>query len=169
MHGARRCVWRYVGSFRGERWGLDKANAPWRWDHLDDNLPPGMQAFDPLRLVEEFNNLSAVPADQISRKYVDNLYMGLPAGTRPKRPAPIAEIAPKIIIVKPNEAFTLDGGRSHTADLDGRGNLLFHWESQAAQGAQGAQGNGFGAPILGAISGAISGERWIRKTLSGEG
>ena len=151
-HGAANCVWGYFGAFRGQRWGVDKANAPWRWDHADDTLPPGMQAFDPLRLIEEFNNLSAVPAEQFSRNYTNNAYIGLPAGTRPNRPAPLAEISSKVIVVKPNESFTLDGGRSRTSDLDGRGNLLFRWESQA---------EGFGAPIIG--------ERWIRKTLPREG
>jgi hypothetical protein len=150
--GAPNCMWGYFGSFRGQRWGVDKANAPWRWDHIDDNLPPGMQAYDPLRLVEEFNNLGAVSAEQLSRKYTNNAYLGLPAGTRSNRAAPVAEIATKVIVVKPNEAFTLDGGHSRTADLDGRGQLLFRWESQA---------EGFGEPI--------AGQRWIRKTLSREG
>ena len=150
--GAPNCAWGYFGAFRGQRWGVDKANAPWRWDHVDDNLPPGMQAFDPLRLVEEFNNLSAVPAEQLSRKYTNNAYLGLPAGTRPNRAAPVAEIAAKVVVVKPNEPFALDGGRSRTSDLDGRGNLLFRWESQA---------EGFGDPIIG--------ERWIRKTLPRDG
>jgi hypothetical protein len=150
--GAPNCVWGYFGAFRGQRWGVDKANAPWRWDHLDDNLPPGMQAYDPLRLVEEFNNLSAVAPEQLSRKYTNNAYLGLPAGTRPNRAAPVAEISTKVVVVKPNEAFTLDGGRSRTSDLDGRGHLLFRWESQA---------EGFGGPG--------GGERWIRKTLSREG
>ncbi|MGH9753050.1 MAG: hypothetical protein ACREA2_09715, partial [Blastocatellia bacterium] len=134
---------------------VDKANAPWRWDHADDNLLPGMQAYDPLRLVEEFNNLSAVPGEQLSRKYTNNAYIGLPAGTRPNRAAPVAEIATKIVVVKPNEPFTLNGGRSRTADLGGRGYLLFRWESQAAQA------EGFGEPVIG--------ERWIRKTLAREG
>ncbi|HEY6402956.1 MAG TPA: hypothetical protein VI479_16175, partial [Blastocatellia bacterium] len=156
--GAPNCVWGYFGSFRGQRWGVDKANAPWRWDHLDDNLPPGMQAYDPLRLVEEFNNLSAVPAEQLSRKYTNNAYLGLPAGTRPNRPAPVAEISTKLVIVKPNEAFTLDGGRSRTADLNGGGQLLFRWESQAANTANTV---GFGEPI--------TGQRWIRKSLAREG
>jgi len=150
--GAANCVWGYFGAFRGQRWGVDKANAPWRWDHLDDTMPPGMQAFDPLRLVEEFNNLSAVPSEQLSRKYTNNAYLGLPAGTRPNRAAPLAEIETKVVVVKPNEPFTLDGGRSRTSDLDGRGHLLFRWESQA---------EGFGDPIIG--------ERWIRKTLAREG
>jgi hypothetical protein len=150
--GAPNCIWGYFGAFRGQRWGVDKANAPWRWDHLDDNLPPGMQAFDPLRLVEEFNNLSAVPAEQLSRKYTNNAYLGLPEGTRPNRPAPVAEIAAKVVVVKPNEAFTLDGGRSRTADLNGRGHLLFRWESQSED---------FGPPT--------TGQRWIRKTLAREG
>ncbi|HKQ79579.1 MAG TPA: hypothetical protein VJ810_38155 [Blastocatellia bacterium] len=150
--GAANCMWGYFGAFRGQRWGVDKANAPWRWDHADDSMPPGMQAFDPLRLIEEFNNLSEVPAEQLSRKYTNNAYLGLPAGTRPNRAAPVAEIASRVIVVKPNEQFTLDGGRSRTADLDGRGNLLFRWESQA---------EGFGAPIIG--------ERWIRKSLPREG
>ena len=150
--GASNCMWGYFGAFRGQRWGVDKANAPWRWDHIDDNLPPGMQAFDPLRLVEEFNNLSAVSAEQLSRKYTNNAYLGLPAGTRPNRAAPVAEIAAKVVVVKPNEPFALDGGRSRTSDLDGRGHLLFRWESQA---------EGFGEPVIG--------ERWIRRTLAREG
>jgi len=150
--GAANCTWGYFGAFRGQRWGVDKANAPWRWDHLDDNLPPGAQAYDPLRLVEEFNNLSAAPAEQLSRKYTNNAYLGLPAGTRPNRPAPVAEIATNVIVVEPNKPFTLDCGSSRTSDLDGRGNLLFRWESQA---------EGFGEPIVG--------ERWIRKTLAREG
>jgi hypothetical protein len=150
--GAPNCIWGYFGAFRGQRWGVDKANAPWRWDHLDDNLPPGMQAYDPLRLVEEFNNLSAVPAEQISRKYTNSAYLGLPAGTRPNRAAPVAMISTKVIVVKPNEAFTLDGGRSRTADLNGKGHLLFRWESQAQD---------FGEPI--------TDQRWIRKTLPREG
>jgi hypothetical protein len=111
-----------------------------------------MQAYDPLRLVEEFNNLSAVPPEQLSRKYANNAYLGLPAGTRPNRAAPIAEISTKVVVVKPNEPFTLDGGRSRTSDLESRGNLLFRWESQA---------EGFGAPVIG--------ERWIRRTLAREG
>ncbi len=150
--GSANCVWGYFGTFRGERWGTDKANAPWRWDHSDDNIPPGMQAYDPLRLVEEFNNLSAIPAAQLSRAYTHNLYLGLPNGARPNRPAPVADIGTRVVVVKPNEAFTLDGNRSRTADLDGRGHLLFRWDSQA---------EGFGEPVLG--------ERWIRKTLSREG
>ncbi|MCI0524674.1 MAG: hypothetical protein L0Y75_05365 [Acidobacteria bacterium] len=150
--GAANCVWGYFGAFRGERWGVDKANAPWRWDHTDDTLPPGMQAFDPLRLVEEFNDLSAVPTEQLSRRYTNNAYLGLPAGGRPNRASPVAEIATRFIVVKPKESFTLDGGRSRTADLDGRGHLLFRWESQA---------EGFGEPIIG--------ERWIRKSLAREG
>jgi hypothetical protein len=111
-----------------------------------------MQAFDPLRLVEEFNNLSAIPADQLSRKYTNNAYLGLPVGTRPKRAAPVAEVTTKVVVVKPNEPFTLNGSRSRTADLDGRGHLLFSWESQA---------EGFGEPVIG--------ERWIRRTLAREG
>ncbi|MGH9934795.1 MAG: hypothetical protein ACREAM_01035 [Blastocatellia bacterium] len=150
--GAANCAWGYFGAFRGARWGVDKANAPWRWDHADDTSPPGMQAYDPLRLVEEFNNLSAIPAGQLSRKYTNNFYLGLPTGARPNRAAPIADVGNKVIVVRPNEQFTLDGGRSRTADLEGRGNLLFRWESQV---------EGFGEPIIG--------ERWIRKTLSREG
>ncbi|MGE0126913.1 MAG: PKD domain-containing protein [Blastocatellales bacterium] len=150
--GAANCAWGYFGAFRGERWGTDKANAPWRWDHSDDTLPPGMQAYDPLRLVEEFNNLSAVPADQLSRKYTNNFYLGLPEGTRPKRPAPIADIGTRIVFVKPNEPFTLNGARSHTADLEGRGHLIFRWESQA---------EGFGE--------TVTNEKWIRKTFAREG
>jgi hypothetical protein len=146
------CIWGYFGTFRGERWGTDKANAPWRWDHMDDKLPPGMQSYDPLRLVEEFNNLSAVPASHLSRNYTNNLYLGLPEGTRPNRPKPIADAGSRVIVVKPNESFTLDGIRSHTADLDGRGYLLFRWDSPA---------EGFGEPILG--------ENWIRKSLTREG
>jgi hypothetical protein len=146
------CVWGYFGTFRGQRWGTDKANAPWRWDHVDDTLPPGMQAYDPLRLVEEFNNLSGIPADQLSRDYTHNLYLGIPRGTRPNRPSPVAEIGSKLVVVKPNEPFTLDGSRSRTADLDGRGYLLFRWESQA---------EGFGP--------TVTGERWIRKSLAREG
>jgi hypothetical protein len=146
------CTWGYFGTFRGERWGTDKANAPWRWDHMDDNLPPGMQAYDPLRLVEEFNNLSAVPANQLSRTYTHNLFLGLPAGTRPNRPKPSADAGSRVIAVKPGESFTLDGSRSRTADMDGRGHLLFRWESPV---------EGFGEPVLG--------ERWIRKSLPREG
>jgi hypothetical protein len=96
-----------------------------------------------------------VGAEQLSRKYTNNAYIGLPAGTRPNRAAPVAEIATKVVVVKPNEPFTLDGGRSRTSDLDGRGHLLYRWESQAAQA------EGFGEPIIG--------ERWIRKTLAREG
>jgi hypothetical protein len=33
------------------------------------------------------------------------------------------------VVVKPGEAFVLDGSRSQTADLDGRGHLLYRWES----------------------------------------
>jgi hypothetical protein len=150
--GSPNCIWGYFGAFRGQRWGVDKANAPWRWDHLDDNLPPGMQAFDPLRLVEEFNNLSAVPAEQLSRKYTNNAYLGLPEGTRPNRAAPVAEISTKIVVVKPNEAFTLDGGRSRTADLNGRGHLLFRWESQSED-----------------FDPQITDQRWIRTPLAREG
>jgi hypothetical protein len=150
--GSANCAWGYFGTFRGERWGTDKANAPWRWDHADDTMPPGMQAYDPLRLVEEFNNLSAVPAGQLSRKYTHNFYLGLPTGTRPNRPAPIADVGARVVVANPNEPFTLNGERSRTADLDGRGHLLFRWESQA---------EGFGEPI--------TGERWIRKTLAREG
>lgn len=146
------CTWGYFGTFRGERWGTDKANAPWRWDHMDDNLPPGMQAYDPLRLVEEFNNLGAVPASQLSRVYTNNLYLGLPEGLHPNRPKPIANTGSRMVVVKPNEPFTLDGRQSHTGDLDGRGFLLFRWESTA---------EGFGEPILG--------ETWIRKSLAREG
>jgi hypothetical protein len=149
--GAPNCMWGYFGAFRGQRWGVDKANAPWRWDHADDTLPPGMQAYDPLRLVEEFNNLSEVPADQLSRKYTSNSYLGLPVGTRPNRPAPIAEIGTRVVVVKPNESFTLDGGLSHTADLNGRGHLLFRWESDSEE---------FSEPAAG---------RWIRKTFAHEG
>ncbi len=150
--GSANCAWGYFGTFRGERWGTDKANAPWRWDHADDTLPPGMQAYDPLRLIEEFNNLSAVPADQLSRAYTHNFYLGVPNGTRPNRPAPVAGIGARVVVVKPDEAFTLDGSRSRTADLDGRGYLLFRWESQA---------EGFGP--------SVTGERWVRKTVSREG
>lgn len=153
--GAPDCVWGYFGAFRGQRWGVDKANAPWRWDHVDDTLPQGMQAYDPLRLVEEFNNLSAVPANQLSRKYTSNFYLGLPAGTRPNRPAPIADIGTRVLVVKPNESFTLDGERSRTADLNGRGHLLFRWESQSEE---------FGAPITDARQ-----HQWIRKTFAREG
>lgn len=149
--GAPNCMWGYFGAFRGQHWGVDKANAPWRWDHTDDTLPPGMQAYDPLRLVEEFNDLGAVPADQLSRKYARNFYLGLPAGTRPNRPAPIVEIGTRVVVVKPNESFTLDGGRSRTADLNGRGHLLFRWESDSEE---------FGEPAAGP---------WIRKTFAREG
>ncbi len=154
--GAVNCAWGYFGAFRGERWGTDKANAPWRWDHADDTIPPGMQAYDPLRLVEEFNNLSAVPADQLSRAYTHSFYLGIPRGTRPNRRSPIADIGARVVAVKPNEPFTLDGSRSRTSDpdgdLDGRGHLLFRWESSA---------EGFGEPVMG--------ERWIRRTLAREG
>jgi hypothetical protein len=150
--GAPDCVWGYFGTFRGERWGTDKANAPWRWDHFDDSLPPGMQAFDPLRLVEEFNNLDNVPAGQLSRVYTHNFYLGLPAGTRPNRASPIADLGTRVVAAKPNEQFALDGSRSRTGDLDGRGFLLFRWESGA---------EGFGPPV--------TGDRWIRKSLAGEG
>src|SRR5262249_46667117 len=92
------------------------------------------------------------PTEQLSGKYTNNAYLVLPAGTRPNRAAPLAEIETKVVVVKPNEPFTLDGGRSRTSDLDGRGHLLFRWESQA---------EGFGDPIIG--------ERWIRKTLAREG
>ncbi|MCI0666304.1 MAG: PKD domain-containing protein, partial [Acidobacteria bacterium] len=152
QNGSPNCTWGYYGTFRGDRWGTDKANAPWRWDHSDDRLPPGMQAYDPLRLIEEFNNLSAVPADQLSRVYTHNLFTGIPQGTRPNRPAPIADAGSKVIAVKPGEAFTLDGRRSRTADLDGRGYLNYRWESSA---------EGFGEPVLG--------EKWIRKSFSREG
>jgi hypothetical protein len=147
--GAANCAWGYFGTFRGERWGTDKANAPWRWDHADDTMPPGMQAYDPLRLIEEFNNLSAVPAAELSRVYTRNFYLGLPQGTRPRRPPPIADIGTRVVVISPNEQFTLDGGRSRAADPDGRGHLIFHWESPT--------------------DGWISGERWIRKTFAPEG
>jgi hypothetical protein len=81
--------------------------------------------------------------------------LGLPAGTRPNRAAPFAEISNKVVVVKPNEAFTLDGARSRTADLNGQGRLLFQWESQAPKAY------GFGEPI--------AEQRWIRKTLPREG
>ena len=152
QNGSPNCTWGYFGTFRGDRWGTDKANAPWRWDHSDDKLPPGMQAYDPLRLIEEFNNLSAVPADQLSQVYTHNLFIGIPQGTRPNRPEPIADTGSKVIAVKPGESFTLDGRRSRTADLDGQGYLSYRWESSA---------EGFGEPVLG--------EKWIRKSLSHEG
>src|SRR5262249_51769084 len=101
---------------------------------------------------EEFNDLSAVHAEQLSRKYTNNAYLGLPAGTRPNRSAPIAELSTKVVVVKPNEAFTLDGGRSRTSDLGGRGRLLF-WG--------GCQAEGFGAPGIEV--------RGVRRKLAREG
>lgn len=129
--GSRDCTWGYFGAFRGERWGVDKANAPWRWDHYDDNLPPGMQAFDPLRLVEEYNDLSAVPAAQLSRTYTNNRYLGIPNGTHPHRPPPIADAGARFLAARPGEMFVLDGSRSRTGDLDGKGHLLFRWSVEA--------------------------------------
>jgi hypothetical protein len=127
--GTLDCTWGYFGAFRGERWGVDKANAPWRWDHLDDQLPPGMQAFDPLRLIEEYNNLDAVSANQLVRAYTHNRYLGIPGGTRSDRPPPKASAGARMLVVKPGEAFVLDGSRSQTGDLNGRGHLLYRWES----------------------------------------
>lgn len=126
--GTPRCTWGYFGAFRGDRWGTDKANAPWRWDHPDDTLPPGMQAFDPLRLVEEYNDLSAVPATELSRTYLVNRYLGIPSGTRPQRPRPIASAGTRRIVVRPGEPFTLNATGSRTADHNGRGHLLYRWE-----------------------------------------
>lgn len=145
--GTPTCTWGYFGAFRGERWGTDKANAPWRWDHADDTLPPGMQAFDPLRLIEEYNDLSAVPAGQLSRTYTNNRYLGIPVGTRPQRPAPTASARTRLIAVRPGETFTLDGTASRTADLAGRGHLLYRWEPIVA---------GWSTP-------------WIRHSLTEEG
>lgn len=34
-----------------------------------------------------------------------------------------------MLVVKPGEAFVLDGSRSQTGDLNGRGHLLYRWES----------------------------------------
>jgi hypothetical protein len=127
--GSLNCTWGYFGGFRGEQWGVDKANAPWRWDHFDDQLPPGMQAFDPLRLIEEYNNLGSVPANQISRAYTHNHYLGIPRGTRPNRPLPVADSGARVVVVKPGEPFVLDGSRSRTGDLGGRGHLLYRWDS----------------------------------------
>ena len=127
--GTLNCTWGYFGGFRGDRWGVDKANAPWRWDHLEDNLPPGMQSFDPLRLIEEYNNLDAVSANQLSRAYTQNRYLGIPSATRPDRPPPIADAGARMLVVKPGETFVLDGSRSRTGDLNGRGHLLYRWES----------------------------------------
>jgi hypothetical protein len=148
--GTPDCAWGYFGTFRGERWGTDKANAPWRWDHNDDHLPPGMQAFDPLRLIEEYNNLSAVPADQLRRAYIDNRYVGLPSGTRPNRLRPQANAGARVVVVKPGEPFILDGSRSRTGDLDGRGHLLYRWE------AEGWESEGWSQP-------------WLWQTLAREG
>lgn len=127
--GTLDCTWGYFGAFRGQRWGVEKANAPWRWDHLDDHLVPGMQAFDPLRLIEEYNNLDAVSADQLTRAYTHNRYLGIPGGTRPDRPPPRANAGARMLVVKPGEAFVLDGSRSQTGDVNGRGHLLYRWES----------------------------------------
>jgi hypothetical protein len=127
--GTLDCTWGYFGAFRGERWGVDKANAPWRWDHHDDHLPPGMQAFDPLRLIEEYNNFDGVSANQLARAYSDNRYLGIPKGTRPERAAPRANAGARVLVVKPGETFVLDGSRSQTGDLNGRGHLLYRWES----------------------------------------
>jgi hypothetical protein len=129
LKGTPDCTWGYFGGFRGERWGVDKANAPWRWDHHDDHLPPGMQAFDPLRLIEEYNNLDAVAANQLARAYTQNRYLGIPKGTRPERPPPRASAGARMLVVKPGETFVLDGSRSQTSDLNGRGHLLYRWES----------------------------------------
>src|SRR4030095_1039232 len=41
-NGTPNCTWGTFGAFRGQHWRVDKANAPWLWDHLDDQLPPGM-------------------------------------------------------------------------------------------------------------------------------
>jgi|GEM_PF-1647438 len=150
--GAQDCAWGYYGTFRGERWGTDKANAPWRWDHNDDHLPPGMQAFDPLRLIEEYNNLSAVPPDQLSRVYTNNRYLGIPDGTRPNRPLPLATAGERVRVVKPGEVFVLDGSRSQTGDLNGRGFLLYRWESNAEDW----QESGWQQP-------------WLQKSLTREG
>ena len=127
--GTSDCSWGYFGAFRGERWGVDKANAPWRWDHLDDHLPPGTQAFDPLRLVEEYNNLDGVSASDLARSYLNNRYIGIPKGTRMDRPAPRASAGARMVVVKPGETFVLDGSGSQTGDLNGRGHLLYRWES----------------------------------------
>jgi len=127
--GNANCTWGYFGGFRGDRWGVDKANAPWRWDHHDDQLPPGMQAFDPLRLIEEYNNLDAVPSGQLARSYTDNRYLGIPVGTRPTRPPPRAKTGARLLYVKPGDTFILDASQSQTGDLNGRGHLLYRWES----------------------------------------
>jgi hypothetical protein len=123
------CTWGYFGAFRGERWGVDKANAPWRWDHHDDHLPPGMQAFDPLRLIKEYNNLDAISANHLAGTYTHNRYLGIPKGTRPERPPPQANAGARVLVVKPGETVVVDGSRSQTGDLNGRGHLLYRWES----------------------------------------
>lgn len=129
--GTLDCTWGYFGAFRGDRWGVDKANAPWRWDHLDDHLPPGMQSFDPLRLIEEYNNLDAVSANQLGRTYTQNRYLGIPNALRPDRPQPRADAGTRMLVVKPGEEFVLDGSHSQTGDLNGRGHLLYRWESES--------------------------------------
>jgi hypothetical protein len=142
--GTANCMWGYFGAFRGQRWGVEKANAPWRWDHLDDQLPPGSQAFDPLRLVEEYNNLDAVSVNQFSRAYTQNRYLGIPSGTRPDRAPPKANAGARMLVVKPGETFVLDGSGSQTGDLNGRGHLLYRWESAI----KGWDQHGWGQPRL---------------------
>ena len=128
-NGTPNCTWGYFGAFRGQHWGVDKANAPWRWDHLDDQLPPGMQSFDPLRLIAEYNTLDAVSENELAHGYTQNRYVGIPSGTRTERQPPKANAGARTVVVKPGEAFVLDGSHSQTGDLDGRGHLLYRWES----------------------------------------
>ena len=151
-NGTPDCTWGHFGAFRGERWGTDKANAPWRWNHSDAHLQAGMQSYDPFCLIEEFNNLSEVPADRLSRAYTNNRYLGLPKNQNSKRPLPIARINSKVFIVRPGENFTLNGASSQTGDLNGRGHLLYRWTSTAGDWPD----SGWSEPI-------------IRQTLSREG
>lgn len=138
------CTWGYFGAFRGERWGTDKANAPWRWDHIDDTIPAGLHAFDPLRLIEEYNDLTRVREADLNHDYLNNRYIGIPEGTRPSRPLPIARTSSRFIAVEPGESLSLDGAGSASGDLEGRGHLLYRWSSDSKDFAA----TGWGGPTV---------------------
>lgn len=127
--GEANCTFAFFGTFRGEAWGTDKASVPWGWDHGDDHAPPGAPAFDPLVFIEQFNDFSQVPASAISRTYTKNGYLGIPIGTRPGRPLPVAVPSERLVVAKPHETFVLDASLSKSGDLGGKGQLWHRWDS----------------------------------------